>query len=486
MRIYAIEVDGSIYFEYTKYKLYEKFAYEIGRKYNSNKSNYDAYGDIKQIKLELVGFMYGKYTVSDIKYVINKYIEKKDVEYINPQYEKRLMNIEEKLGIEHTREYEWITKYFDKVIEFVESYENLNTQKAYITALAFVLGHYIENGGKHYEICTEKMAELSKEIQDVCDEQKILDNRLENMLMYEDLVRLREKYKKYENISMKIHYQYLILCLYTMQPCLRSEYKNMKILQVANTRIPKDNDNYINICRDGNIYICINNDKTTYANGRGMIEVKDEELKNIIFSSIETYRRKYLITKIKDVSEPSGKEFSVLINDIFSPLKFGVDMFRSAYVNNIYGKHNTKRLKEIAKDMRTSLYAMTTHYNKFFNNEEGKDIIKKLKENYDKIPDINIENKDKFNIDVNEYSREYYKNNRDKVNEMAKQYYEKNKEDIKIRRNNICDEEREKIRRQDYLRKLNKNKDSMKPKKKTLDKYNIFFNDDTNEYEIRK
>lgn len=163
-----------------------------------------------------------------------------------------------------------------------------------------------------------------------------------------------------------------------------------------------------------------------------------------------------------------------------------MNMFRSAYVNNIYGKRNTKRLKEIAKDMRTSLYAMTTHYNKFFNNDEGKDIIKKLREKYNKIPDINIENKDKFNIDVNEYSREYYKNNRDKVNEMAKQYYEKNKEDIRIRRNNICDEEREKIRRQYYLRKLNKNKDSMKPKKKTLDKYNIFFNDDTNEYEIRK
>lgn len=43
MRIYTIEVDWSRYFEYTKYKLYEKFAYEIGKKYNSNKSNYDEY-----------------------------------------------------------------------------------------------------------------------------------------------------------------------------------------------------------------------------------------------------------------------------------------------------------------------------------------------------------------------------------------------------------------------------------------------------------
>lgn len=485
MRIYTVEVDGNKYYEYTKYKLYEKFAYEIGKKYNIDKSNYDKYGDIKKIKLELVGFMYGKYTIKDVEFVIKKYIEKKDIKYINPQYEKRMMKIEENFNIEHTENYDWTIKYFDKIIEFIESYENLNTQKAYMVALTYVIGHYVENSNKYYEICSEKMVELTKKLQDIYDEQKILDNRLENMLLYEDLIRLREKYKEYNNESIKLHYQYLILCLYTMQPCLRSEYKDMKILQITNEKIPKDNNNYINICRDGNIYICINDDKTTYSNGREMIEILDDELKEIIVKSIKTYGRKYLITKINNTEEPSDKEFSIMINDIFSPLKFGIDMFRSAYVNNIYNKYNNKTLKKIAKMMRTSFYAMTTHYNKFFGDENGKDIIKKLKQNYKKIPNIDLDNKNKLtNIQSKKNNEEYYKKNQELINNNAKKYYEKNKESIKIKRNNICDEERERIRCQDYLRKLNKN--CIKPTKKTLDKYNIFFNDETDKYEIKK
>ena len=484
-RIFSIINGDEIHYGHTKYKLYEKFKHEISKKMNGDKSYFDQFGSIEKLKLGLVGFIYGEYNKQDVEYVIKKYIERKTVEYINPEYDKRLKNIAKNICLDYNYNFEWVIKYFDQVIEFIERYENINTQKTYISTIMFVLKHYVKNSEKYYNFCSAKLSKLSEEIEKICDEQKVLDSRYDNILLFDDIVKLREKYEKTSEETEKLNYQYLILCLYTMQPCIRSEYKDMEILRVNNDDIPIDTKNYLNICEDGEMYICMNKDKNIYAKGRELIKIIDTKLSDIINRSLELFDRKYLISKIYDNKTASGTEFRKLIDEIFAPLSFGIDMFRSAYVMNIYNKYNTKKLKEIASAMRTSVEMMTTHYNKFMGGNEGDNLRKQSSDNYKKIITNrdNAENKD----DVNDvYAKKYYKNNADKIKEAEKNYYDLNKEVIiaklrEKRSSGISDEQKEKARWQDYLRKLNKG--VMKPKEKTLNKYNICLNENTGKYE---
>ena len=88
---------------------------------------------------------------------------------------------------------------------------------------------------KYSKIATD----LNLELQTESKKQELLPQRKQNFVFFQDVVKRREDFRKlfeHDKTNNKNNLSWVLLSLYTMQPPIRMEYKNMKVA----TALPKN------------------------------------------------------------------------------------------------------------------------------------------------------------------------------------------------------------------------------------------------------
>jgi len=238
-------------------------------------------------------------------------------------------------------------------------------------ALYFMIARYLHNfGNKRYsKLYSQYGHDLTLKNQDDEAKNKQDDNEIENYRPHDYFVKIINETNADDLQTIKSHYEYLLLCLLTLQPPLRTSfYTSTKIITKKGEN---DNENnYVYITRRGklNVYYIVNKDKASnykmYNIDKKLskIKIQDDILAKIIYDSFVKYPRTYLF-------EINGKPITQhtllgYLRKITKVDNINIDMMRSSYINWFY--ENNKNLYEkdkLSKQMRHSvLTAMKNYY----------------------------------------------------------------------------------------------------------------------------
>lgn len=268
-------------------------------------------------------------------------------------------------GIPEAIANENLMKYHEIIYKWIQKkYTNINTKKSHLSTLAVLLRdhpHYKEAYSKYSSEATQlnlKSVEESKK-------QKIAPGR-DYVSWENDIIKKRDELKaiyEADRTDNKKNQQYLIACLYTMQPPVRMDYKDMKIVKQRGNK----QSNFIVLNDESsNAVVHINKDKVSATHGPAKNKLS-KELTDIIRQSLKDYPREYLLSLQTDPKKPIGKQgFETLMTAAFSPLKVSVDILRSSFISYMYAKKETtlNDKTEIAKLMRTSVTTSDLQYSK--------------------------------------------------------------------------------------------------------------------------
>ena len=231
--------------------------------------------------------------------------------------------------------YKWIAKNHKKIYEYItQHYTNKNTLKEHISVLAGNLRALdtLPLVQKNYsKIATE----LCLELQDESKKQELLPQRKENFVFLQDIIKRREQFIQLfeqDKANNKNNLSWVLLSLYTMQPPIRMEYKDMEIVTV----LPKNKKQNFIFHKNNKYSVVIRNDKVIKSHGPANFELP-EELNNVISESLKAFPRKYILSTQRDGSKQIGKQgFESLLKHCFSPQRVTVDILRSAYITHFY------------------------------------------------------------------------------------------------------------------------------------------------------
>ena len=241
--------------------------------------------------------------------------------------------------------YKWIAKNHKKIYEYItQHYTNKNTLKGHISVLAGILRALdtlplVQK--KYSKIATE----LCLELQDESKKQELLPQRKENFVFLQDIIKRREQFIQLfeqDKANNKNNLSWVLLSLYTMQPPIRMEYKDMEIVTV----LPKNKKQNFIFHKNNKYSVVIRNDKVIKSHGPANFELP-EELNNVISESLKAFPRKYILSTQRDGSKQIGKQgFESLLKHCFSPQRVTVDILRSAYITHFYSEpRKTLRIK---------------------------------------------------------------------------------------------------------------------------------------------
>ena len=154
----------------------------------------------------------------------------------SPDYNMKISTWEKKLPeLVQDNNYKWIAKNHKKIYEYITThYTNKNTLKGHISVLAGVLRALdtlplIQK--KYSKISTD----LCLELQDESKKQELLPQRKQNFVFYQDIVKRRDQFRQLfeqNKSNNKNNLSWVLLSLYTIQPPVRMEYKDMEIVDV--------------------------------------------------------------------------------------------------------------------------------------------------------------------------------------------------------------------------------------------------------------
>lgn len=328
----------------------------------------------------------------------------------------------------------WIKRNHKKVYSFIEGkYKNLNTKSGHLSTLAVVIQPIYKTVYNKYSKLAIK---YKKENQLQIQNNQVVKSRLEHQIEWSELINKREQLK--QNNNFEDHIKYLILCLYSYQAPIRSEYSNMKILYNKTN----NNINYLNVMNK-HIFLHINKDKVIKSHGKAKFKL-NPELTTIIKVSLQLYPRDYILTKSDFKSALGYQKLIRILHGIFNK-KVGIDIIRSAFVTKFYKTNPTYNKKiEIAKNMRSSIHMQETTYYKINNKSEDNQ---------------QVENK---TFDLKTWSKKYRSENKQKINTYSKEYYDLKKYDIN---------------RKKLLRNI-KMGNVIKPTQASINKYKLVFVND--------
>ena len=113
--------------------------------------------------------------------------------------------------------------------------------------------------------------------------------------------------------------------------------------------------------------------------GPDKIDIKSNELTNIIDDSLLNFKRDYILSLISNGKKAIGKQsFEKLLISCFENKHVTVDLLRSAYITDKYNNKSfsNRDKNELAKNMRHSASVANNIYNKIVPNEEVNEIPK--------------------------------------------------------------------------------------------------------------
>ena len=263
----------------------------------------------------------------------------------------------------HDQSYKWIGNHHKTIYTYIKTaYTNLNTLKSHISVLASMLKllgtHPLYQKKYSYE-----STDLAKEVQNISEHQELAPNR--NFVSLDEIeARRDELLELFRNnkSNNKLNLQSLMLSLYTYQPPIRQNYKDMLIVD----KIPDNNNNNFILKKGNKYYVVIQDDKVVNTYGPANFELNDK-LNNIIDESLQAYPRKYILSLMSDPNKPLGKQnFERLLNECMPNKKLSVDLLRSAYITHYYNKPNftLAQKNDLAKKMRHSVNIAMLSYQK--------------------------------------------------------------------------------------------------------------------------
>ena len=357
------------------------------------------------------------------------------------------------LDIKPSKGYQWIFNNFDDIYGYIQEYENIDSRRSHLNNLAQMMKYL--NKESLYKKLSEEATDLNKEIVKNADNQELSEDRKLNYVSYEDLIKVREERKKLWKLNPennKLNQQYLILALYTMQPPLRQDYKDMQIVE---ERPAEDDKNYL--WKKANKYVIVlNKDKVYKTYGRAEIPLSTE-LSSIIDDSLAMFPREYILSTLRDGNKELGKQnFERIVNEIFSPKKVSVDILRSAYISHMYADPNFSRnqKKELAELMRHSIEIADQTYNKINISIDEKDAGEK-------------DDEDKELAQKDLYMKKYREDKKAELTEKRKAKYAI---------------EKDMILKKKILYSLNKEGNLSKPTAKSISKYNLVYDDENKKW----
>ena len=148
------------------------------------------------------------------------------------------------------------------------------------------------------------------------------------------------------------------------------------------TTINKNDDDYIYIANDDNIYLLLNNEKKKHRELHINLSEDFKELADIIKDSYIKFKRTYLFTDYNNKNKPITKHglYKRMINLFsFTNKHVGVNILRSSYLTyQAEQKQLTvKGKKKLATLMRTRKDKIDDHYIKIMPQKENKRLLKK-------------------------------------------------------------------------------------------------------------
>ena len=148
------------------------------------------------------------------------------------------------------------------------------------------------------------------------------------------------------------------------------------------TTINKNDDDYIYIANDDNIYLLLNNEKKKHRELHINLSEDFKELADIIKDSYIKFKRTYLFTDYNNKNKPITIHglYKRMINLFsFTNKHVGVNILRSSYLTyQVEQKRLTvKDKKKLATLMRTRKDKIDDHYIKIMPQKENKRLSKK-------------------------------------------------------------------------------------------------------------
>ena len=210
------------------------------------------------------------------------------------------------------------------------------------------------------------------------DEQILSKNEGERFIPFEVVInfqkRLLEQHKA--NPTYKNNQDLLLVSLYRWLP-ERDELMALKF-----TTINKNDDDYIYIANDDNIYLLLNNEKKKHRELHINLSEDFKELADIIKDSYIKFKRTYLFTDYNNKNKPITIHglYKRMINLFsFTNKHVGVNILRSSYLTyQVEQKRLTvKDKKKLATLMRTRKDKIDDHNIKIMPQKENKRLLKK-------------------------------------------------------------------------------------------------------------
>ena len=255
----------------------------------------------------------------------------------------------------------------EKLYNFInESDYAISTKRDYLIVLSNVFKNSIYTDLKEFLYKKAKLYDDKHFENEQC--QKLDKHELKNYVDYNEL---QDKLKKLINTyelkpTLKNIQRVLILALYVLQPPLRNDYNDLKIIN--NDDDINDDHNYL--LRHGEkYYIIINKDKVIKKHNTAEIPILDETLKKILDLYIDTYvpYNEYLF-QTKNNKPYTKRQTQNLIRGLFKDenkiLTF--HNLRSAYITHFYKNNLDIQSRNIlAEKMRHTRQTAELVYCKF-------------------------------------------------------------------------------------------------------------------------
>ena len=163
----------------------------------------------------------------------------------------------------------------------------------------------------------------------------------------------------------RMYWRWFALCLYTLQPPLRSEWGEMPVVS-RETKL-FESRNYLLLSPRG-AFIVIGKDKVSKSMGEGRIPVSPELL-TVLKASLRQYPRKYVLPKLlKNEYDPEQALGQAAVRRLIVEAVGGgvtrpLQRLRAAYSSHALASNlSLNSLKAIAKAQRHSLGTMMLHY----------------------------------------------------------------------------------------------------------------------------
>lgn len=274
------------------------------------------------------------------------------MESLKPYQKKILNNVFIKLGLELTNAN--ILKHVNKVYNYIleDGQYATTTKRDYLIILCKVL-EYLKQPKLRDYIYNKNVKPLAEqhtkeEYKQVLDENEQI-NYIKYDVLFNKVQELINIYNSDYNIKNMI--KLLVLSLYVLQPPLRNDYYNMKI--IYNDAHNDKKSNYLLLDKD-NIYIIINNDKVINLHGTAEIPITNAILKTIIKIYLDEYAPNNIYLFQNKNGTPYKKhQIQYIINTMFNDKLLNIYNLRSSYITNFY-KNNLGLLERsiLADKMR--------------------------------------------------------------------------------------------------------------------------------------